>query len=101
MAEYHFPRFILQWKIWWIRSTAHGPGGVARVHGGPRCCGQEGTTAPCRCAGARDHWCSPTVVEEDEPDEAVPEGCLLEHERRRRGDTTEAKNGDGLSLVRG
>jgi hypothetical protein len=56
---------------------------------------------PCRRAGARARWCSPAAVEEDEPDEAVPEGCSLEHERRQRGDVTEAKNGGGLSSTRG
>jgi hypothetical protein len=52
-------------------------------------------------AGARAHWCSPATVEADELDEVVPEGCSLEHERRRRGDTTEVKNGGGLSSMRG
>jgi hypothetical protein len=37
------------------------------------------------------------TVEEDEPDEMVPEGCSPEHERRRRGGATEVKNGDDLS----
>jgi hypothetical protein len=32
--------------------------------------------------GARAHWCSPAAMEEDEPDEEVPEGCSPEHERR-------------------
>jgi hypothetical protein len=41
------------------------------------------------------------AVEEDELDEAVLEGCSLEHERRRRGDEMEAKNNNGLSSVRG
>jgi hypothetical protein len=52
-------------------------------------------------AGARAHWCSLAAVEEDEPDEAMPEGCSPEHERQRRGDTTDAKNGGGLSSARG
>jgi hypothetical protein len=47
--------------------------------------------------GARACWCSPMTVEEDEPDEMVPEGCSPEHERRRRGGATEVKNGDDLS----
>jgi hypothetical protein len=47
--------------------------------------------------GARARRCSPATVEEDEPDEAVPEGCSPEHNRRGRGGATEAKNGDGLS----
>jgi hypothetical protein len=41
------------------------------------------------------------TVEEDEPDEAVPEGCSSEHGQRRRGGVTEAKNGGGLSSSRG
>jgi hypothetical protein len=49
-------------------------------------------------AGARARQCSPTMVEEDE---AVPEGCSPEHERQRRGDAMEAKNGGGLSSPRG
>jgi hypothetical protein len=32
--------------------------------------------------GARAHRCLPLAVEEDEPDEAVPEGCSPEHEWR-------------------
>jgi hypothetical protein len=51
-----------------------------------------------RRVGARARWCSPSVVEEDE---AVPEGCSPEHERRHRGCATEAKNGGGLSSARG
>jgi hypothetical protein len=52
-------------------------------------------------AGARACQCSPVAVEEDEPDEAMPEGCSPGHERRRRGGAMEAKNGDGLSSARG
>jgi hypothetical protein len=52
-------------------------------------------------AGARVCWCSPAMVEEDESDEAVPEGCSPEHVRWRRGSATEAKNGGGLSSSRG
>jgi hypothetical protein len=63
--------------------------------------GQEGAAAPWWRAGATAHWCSPTAVEEDEPDEAVLEGYSPEHERRRRGADVEAKNGDGLSSARG
>jgi hypothetical protein len=51
-----------------------------------------------RRAGARARRCSLTAVEEDE---AVLEGCSPEHEQRQRGSAIEAKNGDGLSLVRG
>jgi hypothetical protein len=36
-------------------------------------------------AGARARRCSPAAVEEDEPNEAVEEGCSPEHERRRDG----------------
>jgi hypothetical protein len=61
---------------------ARGMGDAARVHYGLRRRGQEGTMAPWRHAGTRAGRCSPAVVEEDEPDEAVPEGCSLEHERR-------------------
>jgi hypothetical protein len=52
-----------------------------------------------RHVGARAHWCSSVVAEEDEPDEVVPEGCSMEHERRRRGSEMEVKNGGGLSLA--
>jgi hypothetical protein len=52
-------------------------------------------------AGARAHQCSLSSVEEDEPDEAVPEGCSPEHEWRWRGGAMEAKNGGGLSMARG
>jgi hypothetical protein len=52
-------------------------------------------------AGARAYQCSPAVVEEDEPDKVVLEGCSLEHERRRRGCTTEVKNDGGLSSAQG
>jgi hypothetical protein len=48
-------------------------------------------------AGARAHWFSPVVVEEDEPVEA----CSPEHERRWRGGVMETKNGGILSSVRG
>jgi hypothetical protein len=58
-----------------------------------------GTAVPWRRAGARAHRCSPTVVEEDETDEAVPEGCSPELEWRRRGGTTEEKNGGDLSSL--
>jgi hypothetical protein len=34
-----------------------------------------------RHASTRAHQCSPAVVDEDEPNEAVPEGCSPEHER--------------------
>jgi hypothetical protein len=54
-----------------------------------------------RHMGARARQCSPAAVEEDEPDEAVPEGCSPEHERRQRGDATEVKNSSGLSSARG
>jgi hypothetical protein len=54
-----------------------------------------------RRTGTRACRCSPTAVEEDEPDEAVPEGCSLEQERQQRGGVMEAKNGDGLSSARG
>jgi hypothetical protein len=50
-----------------------------------------------RCAGAEARWYSPAAVEEDEPDEAVPEGCSPEHVRRRRGGAMKVKNGDGFS----
>jgi hypothetical protein len=49
--------------------------------------------------GAGACRCSPAAVDEDLLDEAVPEGCSSEHERRRRGDATEAKNGGGLSSM--
>jgi hypothetical protein len=35
-----------------------------------------------RRAGARAHRCLLAAVEEEEPDEAVQEGCSPEHERR-------------------
>jgi hypothetical protein len=76
---------------------ARGPGGAVRVHREPRRHEQKGVVVPCRRAGARAHRCSPVVVEEDEPDEAVPEGCSTEHERQRRGGAMEVKNGGGLS----
>jgi hypothetical protein len=57
--------------------------------------------ASARRAGARAHRCSPSVVEEDEPNEAVPEGFSPEHERWRRGGATEVKNGTCMSLARG
>jgi hypothetical protein len=50
-----------------------------------------------RRADARAHRCSLVTEEEEEPDEAVPEGCSLEHERQRRGGAMEVKNGGGLS----
>jgi hypothetical protein len=51
-----------------------------------------------RCAGARAHRCLLAAVEEDE---AVTEGCSLEHEQRQRGGATEEKIGGGLSSARG
>jgi hypothetical protein len=57
VGNYGFLRFIFQWKIRWTGCTTHGPGGVARVHHGPR-----------QCVGARARGCSPSAVEEDEPD---------------------------------
>jgi hypothetical protein len=76
---------------------------VARVHHGLRQRTQEGgrCLGGVRHTGARARRCSPAVVEEDELDEAVPEGCSLEHERRRRGDGMEVKNSYGLSSTRG
>jgi hypothetical protein len=50
-----------------------------------------------RRTGARSHQCSPVAVEEGEPDEAVSEGCSLEHERWRRGSAMAKKTGSGLS----
>jgi hypothetical protein len=44
-----------------------------RVHRGSRWHEQKGVAAPCRRAGARACRCSPWVVEEDEPDKAVPQ----------------------------
>jgi hypothetical protein len=72
--------FFFQWEIWWTCSTIYGPGGMAQVHGGPSRRGQEGAAAPCWRVCARAHRCSLAVVERCEPDEAVPEGCSLEHE---------------------
>jgi hypothetical protein len=46
-TNYEFLKIIFQWKIRWIRSTARGPGDVARVHGGPKQRGEDGTAAPC------------------------------------------------------
>jgi hypothetical protein len=57
--------------------------------------------AGARRVGARSHWCSPSVVEEDVLDEAVPKGCSSEHERWWRGGMTKAKHGGGLSLAQG
>jgi hypothetical protein len=51
-----------------------------------------GVRRPC----VRAHRWSPAAVEEDEPDEAVPEGCSLEHERRRnRGEEQRWLEGEG------
>jgi hypothetical protein len=41
--------------------------------------------------------CSLAMAEEDKPDEAMPEGCSPELERRRRGGAMKVKNGSGLS----
>jgi hypothetical protein len=57
--------------------------------------------AGARRTGTRAHRCSLTVVGEDEPDEAVPEGCSPEPERWWRSGVTEAKNGSGLSSTQG
>jgi hypothetical protein len=57
--------------------------------------------ADARCASARAHQCSPAAVESGEPDEAVLEGCSLEHERRQRSGATTKKTGGGLSSLRG
>jgi hypothetical protein len=54
-----------------------------------------------RRTGAWSHRCSPTAEEEDEPDEAVPEGCSLEHEQRWRFIAMEMKIGGSLSSARG
>jgi hypothetical protein len=97
VSYYGFLNFIFQWKIWWTGSVVRGSSDAARVHHGPRWRGQEGTAAPWWSAGARAHRCSPAAVEEDELNEAVPEGCSPEHERWRRGSVTEAKNGSSLS----
>jgi hypothetical protein len=50
-----------------------------------------------RSMGARARRCSPVTEEEDEPDEAVPGRYSPEHGWWRRGGTTEARNGGGLS----
>jgi hypothetical protein len=57
--------------------------------------------AGARRMGARAYRCSPAVVEEDESDGVVSEGCSPKHERRRRCGATEARNGGGLSSARG
>jgi hypothetical protein len=74
---------------------------MAQVHGGPSRRGQEGAAAPCWRVCARAHRCSLAVVERCEPDEAVPEGCSLEHEWRQRGGVMVKKTGSGLSSLRG
>jgi hypothetical protein len=58
-----------------------------RVHDGPREVWTLGAAclADMRNAGARAHRSSPVVAKGDEGDEAVPEGCSPEHERRWRG----------------
>jgi hypothetical protein len=61
VRNYGFLGFIFQWKIWWIRSTARGPGGATRVHHGPRRHGQEGAAAPCRHT-ARGRWGTPVLI---------------------------------------
>jgi hypothetical protein len=76
----------------WLRSIMDRGGADKRAG---RCLG--GTQR----AGTRAHWCSPAAVEEDELDDAVPEGCSPEHERWRRGGATEAKNGSGLRSSQG
>jgi hypothetical protein len=38
------------------------------------------------CVGARGCRCSPAVAEEDEPDEALPEGCSSAERRRDGGE---------------
>jgi hypothetical protein len=82
------------------RSTTRGPGSAAWVHRGPRRHGQESAVAPWQRVGARAHRSSPAAVEEDEPDDPMPEGLSSEHGWWRRGGATEAKNG-GLISVRG
>jgi hypothetical protein len=57
--------------------------------------------AVARRAGSRARRCSLAMVEEDEMDEAVLEGCSLEHEWWQRAVATEVKNGGGLSSARG
>jgi hypothetical protein len=52
-----------------------------------------------RRAGTSAHRCSLVVAEEDEQDEAVPEGCSPEHKQRGRGGTTMVKGGGGSSLA--
>jgi hypothetical protein len=52
-------------------------------------------------AGARAHRWSPVAVDGGEPDEAVMEGCSLEHGRRWRGYVMVKKTSSGLSSVRG
>jgi hypothetical protein len=51
--------------------------------------------------GTRAHRCSLASVEEDEPDEAVLEGCSPEHDQWRRGGAMEAKNDGSLNSSRG
>jgi hypothetical protein len=63
--------------------------------GGPRHHGQEGVAVPCWRASTRAHLFSPVVAKEDEPDEAVPEACSLEHERWWRGSVSVKKTGSG------
>jgi hypothetical protein len=46
----------------WTESTVHGPGSAARVHHGPRRCGQECMAAPCRGA-ARGRWRLPVLAD--------------------------------------
>jgi hypothetical protein len=46
-------------------------------------------------------WWSQVVVEGGKPDEAVPEGCSLEHERWRRGGVIVKKTGGGLKSPQG
>jgi hypothetical protein len=63
---------------------ARGPGGAARVHGGPRRCGQDGAAAPFQRTGARARWCSPAAAEEDKLGVVVQEGRSPEYELRWR-----------------
>jgi hypothetical protein len=57
-------------------------------------------TTSARRTSARPLWSSPTVVEGDEGDDAVREGCSLENKRWQTGDAMMAESGGSSSSMR-
>jgi hypothetical protein len=67
-----FPDLFLQRENWWTGSTARGPGGAARVHGGPEEARTKGAMALRWCMACGRYGLSRLTSREDEEVAAKP-----------------------------